>query len=227
MPNATSPQGSDGAYDYGVASRKSENAFIPRFLQINKVLNRPAASLIVRALYKTKVTPNQVTIASFFIGLAGAGCFALARRDAFIVGGILAELSSIVDCADGMLARARGTMSDFGAHLDLLLDRINEYFLLAGVVLGQYRFSGREIDLILGSFGLGLYFLLTTQFYLAKNLLRDERRGEAAENRGWLMFLIALFAVLGRLDIGLIVLLIFTFGGNIGLLFRFFRFGRI
>ncbi|MCX6566960.1 MAG: CDP-alcohol phosphatidyltransferase family protein [Candidatus Aminicenantes bacterium] len=227
MPNGTSPLGSETAFDYGKAARKRENAFTPRFLQINKVFNRPAASLIVRALYKTKVTPNQVTVASFLIGLAGAGCFGLATRGSFIAGGLLTQLSSIVDCADGMLARARGTSNDFGAYLDLLLDRVNEYLLITGVVLGQYRFFGREIDLVLGIFALGLYFLLTTQFYLAKNLIRDERRGEAAENRGWLMFLIALFAVINRVDIGIVVLLLISLGGNIGLLFRFFRFGKI
>lgn len=227
MPNGTSPLGSEAAFDYGKAVRKRENFFTPWFLQINKVLNRPAASLIVRALFRTKVTPNQVTVVSFLLGLAGAGCFAFATRGAFIAGGLLAELSSIVDCADGMLARARGTSNEFGGYLDLLLDRINEFFLITGAVLGQYRFSGREIDLILGLFVLGLYFLLTTQFYLAKNLIRDERRGEAAENRGWLMFLIAFFAVINRFDIGIIFLLIVAVGGNIGLLYRFFRFGKI
>ena len=227
MPNGTSPRNSEAAFDYRAATRKSENFFTPRFLQINKALNRPAASLIVRALFRTRVTPNQVTIAAFLIGLGGAGSFALATREAFIAGGVLAELSSIVDCADGMLARARGTSNGFGAYLDLLLDRINEYFLIVGAVLGQYRMAGREIDLILGFFALGLYFLLTTQFYLAKNLIRDERRGESAENRGWLMFLIALFAVINRVDVGIIVLLAASLIGNIGLLYRFFRFGKI
>ena len=173
------------------------------------------------------MTPNQVTLAAFFIGLAGAGCFSLATREAFVAGGLLAQLSSIVDCADGMLARARGTSNDFGAYLDLLLDRINEYLLLIGAVAGQYRSSGRELDLLIGCFAVSLYFLLTTQFYLAKNLIHDERRGEAAENRSWLMFLIALFAVINRLDIGFFVLLGISLGGNIGLLFRFFRFGKI
>ncbi|MBN1939975.1 MAG: CDP-alcohol phosphatidyltransferase family protein [Candidatus Aminicenantes bacterium] len=227
MPNGTLLRSSERACDYRVASGKTENAFTPRFLQINKVLNRPAASLIVRALLRTKVTPNQVTVFSFFIGLAGAGCFSLGSREGFIAGGLLVQLSSIVDCADGMLARARGMANDFGAYLDLLLDRVNEYLLLAGALVGQYRFSGREFDLLIGGFAIGLYFLLTTQFYLAKNLIHDGRRGEAAENRGWLMFLIAVFAVIHRLDIGFFVLLAFSLGGNIGLLFRFFKFGKI
>jgi phosphatidylglycerophosphate synthase len=168
-----------------------------------------------------------VTLASFVIGLGAAGCFALATPAAFLVGGGLTQLSSIVDCADGMLARARGTASDFGAFLDLLLDRVNEFFLIAGAVLGHFRQSGREIDLVLGIFALGLYFLLTTQFYLAKNLLGDKRRGEAAENRSWLMFLIALFAVVNRMDWGIVLLLMISLGGNIGLLIRFFRYGKI
>jgi phosphatidylglycerophosphate synthase len=227
MPNGTSPLGSETAFDYGAAVRKPENDFTPRFLQINKTFNRPVAAVLVRALFPTRVTPNQVTLASFFIGLAAAGCFAAATPAAFFVGGCLAQLSSIVDCADGMLARARGTASEFGAFLDLLLDRVNEFFLICAAFLGHYRQTGREIELVFGLAALGLYFLLTTQFYLAKNLLRDFRRGEAAENRGWLMFLIALFAVLNRIDWGILVLLVIALGGNIGLLIRFFRFGKI
>jgi phosphatidylglycerophosphate synthase len=227
MPNETSSSGSKTAFDYVRAAGKRDNAFIPRFLQINRVFNRPIASVLVRMIYKTKITPNQVTIVSFFIGLSAAGCFALATREFFFIGGWLTQLSSIVDCADGMLARARGTVSDFGASLDLLLDRINDFFLMVGVLLGHYRQTGREIDLILGIFALGFYFLLTTQYYLAKILIRDERRGEAAEIRAWLMFLIALFAAVNRIDLGIIVMLIIVVGGNLGLLFRFFRFGRI
>jgi len=227
MPNRTSSPGSKEAFDYADAAGKRENAFTPRFLQINKVFNRPIAAIFVRMVFKTRITPNQVTIVSFFIGLSGAGCFALATPEFFFIGGCLAQLSSIVDCADGMLARARGMSSDFGASLDLILDRINEFFLIVGAVLGHYRQTGRESDLILGIFALGFYFLLTTQYYLAKILIRDERRGEAAENRAWLMFLIAVFAAVNRIDWGLIVLLVMTIGGNIGLLFRFFRFGKI
>jgi len=227
MRNGSSPRGSEASFNYAVSTAKSENKFSPWFLQLNKRVNRPIASLLVRAIFRTRITPNQVTVASFFIGLAGAGSFALATRVSFLVGGILAQLSSIVDCADGMLARARGTMSDFGAFLDLLLDRVNEFFLIAAAVLGHYRQFGRELDLVLGIFALGLYFLLTTQFYLAKNLLGDARRGEAAENRAWLMFLIGLFGVVNRMDWGIIVLLVISIGGNIGLLFRFFRFGKI
>ena len=122
------------------------------------------------------------------------------------LGGALAQLSSIIDCADGMLARARGQSSAYGASLDLLLDRIDEFFLLAGAVLGYYAASGRTGMLILGLLGAAGFFLLTTLFYLIKNYRHDAAQGEAAENRSWLMALLCIFGVLNRVDIGIFVL---------------------
>lgn len=193
------------------------------FLQVNRYLNRPLASLIVRALQRTRLTPNQVTVAAFFIGLAGAFAFSRGTPALFVVGGILAELSSIVDCADGMLARARGQMSEYGAYLDLVLDRVNEFFLIAGAVLGYYAYSGNVRMLVLGLVTLSLYLLQVVVFYLTETYAGNGIIGRAAENRGLLLFLIFLFGVVNRIDLGIYVLLAVASVMNLYLLYSFFR----
>jgi phosphatidylglycerophosphate synthase len=213
-------------FDYAKAARKSEDKFVWKYLQINKYLNRPVASILVRAVFRTRITPNQLTYAAFVIGLAGSFFLFQGRRGALIAGGLLVELSSIVDCADGMLARARNQRSEFGAYLDLYLDRVNEYFLVLASVVGFYKATGRLNILLLGLAALGLYFLQTTHFYLTKNYLRDSNKGETAENRGWFLFLICFFAVINRIDLGVYVLTVTTVVANVVLTYNFFRLKR-
>jgi phosphatidylglycerophosphate synthase len=205
------------------AGRKIENRFIPKFLQLNKYVNRPAASIIVRAVYRTRVTPNQLTVASFLVGLAGAYCFFRGKTGWILPGAILTQLSSIVDCADGMLARARGQSSEFGAVLDLLCDRVNEYFLIVGYAYGFYRLTGRHSVFVLGLVTCGLYFLHTTIYYLMKASRGDRSLGDTAESRSWVLFLAAAFAVARRFDLGIYTLFAASLSINVMLVARFLR----
>jgi len=213
-------------FDYEKSVRKSEDRYVRKYLQVNKYLNRPLASLLVRAVFRTRITPNQLTYAAFIIGLGGSYFLFQGRPSALIVGGVLVQLSSIVDCADGMLARARDQKSEFGAYLDLFLDRVNEYFLVLASVVGFYKATGRLNILLLGLASLGLYFLQTTLFYLTKNFLKDANKGETAENRGWFLFLIFLFALINRIDLGIYVLAVSTVFANVALTYNFFRLKR-
>jgi len=226
MPDGKSIRESAARFDDPKSARKPEDLFSRGFLRINAWLNRPAASLIVRALYRTRVTPNQVTFMAFFIGLAAACFLFTGRPSMFLIGGILTQVSSIFDCADGMLARARDQQSRFGGYLDLFLDRINEFFIMAGYAAGCYRFSGRLSLLVLGLLGTGLYFLQICLFYLTKNYRQDYHHGEMDETRAALLFLIFLFAATNRLEAGLYVLASAAVVANIVHIFGFFRLKR-
>ena len=215
MTHPDAPPGPDDKFDYQKSVQKTEDKFIFQFLRIDKFINRPIASLIVRAIYRTGVTPNQLTYLAFALGLAAAYAFSRGIASAFVLGGILAQASSIMDNADGMLARARNQMTEFGAQLDIYLDRVNEFFLLTGIVLGQFRAEGNVTTLILGFAGMGLYFLQVTLFYLTKNFDRDFLKGETGELRSWLMAFICLGGVLNRLTAGLY----FFFGLGVAIVF--------
>ena len=224
MPNEPSPSGSNPEYNYKRAvGPKRDDRYAFKTVAINRVFNRPLAGLLVRVLFKTRVTPNQVTLAAFGLAMAGAYLFFLGRAWSFALGGVLAQVSSIVDCADGMLARGRGQSSEYGASLDLLLDRVDEFFLLAGAILGYYAVSGRTGMLILGLLGTAGFFLLTTLFYLIKNYRHDTAQGEAAENRAWLMALLCVFGVLNRVDIGIYVLAVSMAASILFVIVIFFR----
>jgi 1L-myo-inositol 1-phosphate cytidylyltransferase / CDP-L-myo-inositol myo-inositolphosphotransferase len=95
---------------------------------INRRLSEPVASLLA----KTPVTPNQVTWTAFGIAIASGGLFALGLN---IAGGILAQLSSIIDGVDGGLARRKRMSSQFGSLLDAVFDRYSDAAIVLGMIL--------------------------------------------------------------------------------------------
>ena len=84
--------------------------------------------------------PNVLTLVSFFLMLiVGAMILyleALSKVYYRIIIALLVQLSFILDCSDGQLARITRRKSKFGAWLDRLLDRVGEFtiFLVCGLV---------------------------------------------------------------------------------------------
>ena len=102
----------------------------PEVMGLVEVLfNRRLSTLFTRLLVRTPLTPNQVTVLSFFVILPGAYLLSTGERMALIGAGLLIQLSFTLDCCDGELARLRGLSSPYGAWLDGLFDRIAELAL--------------------------------------------------------------------------------------------------
>ncbi|MGI8879665.1 MAG: CDP-alcohol phosphatidyltransferase family protein [Jatrophihabitans sp.] len=96
------------------------------------VLRRISARLTPSAV-RRGVSANGVTIGSALVGLLGAVLFAVGGRPALAGGAILLQLSLVLDCVDGEIARATRTRSAIGGWLDAATDRVKEYAALAGL----------------------------------------------------------------------------------------------
>jgi phosphatidylglycerophosphate synthase len=71
-----------------------------------------------------------------------------------LLGILLFELSYVLDCADGMLARWRGTASPVGHLLDFLMDEIKAFVLLAAIATRLFLEHNDTRFLLLGLAGL-------------------------------------------------------------------------
>ena len=112
---------------YTAADFKASKPAVMGLVEV--LFNRRLSTLLTRLLVRTPLTPNQVTVLSFFVLLPGAYLLSTGERIALIGAGLLIQLSFTLDCCDGELARLRGISSPFGAWLDGLLDRIAELVL--------------------------------------------------------------------------------------------------
>jgi len=97
---------------------------------ISKYVNRRVSEPVARLLTRTKLTPNQVSWGAFGIAVLSFVSFILGQN---IIGGILAQLSSIVDGVDGSIARLKGISSEFGGFLDSVLDRYADILIVLGL----------------------------------------------------------------------------------------------
>jgi phosphatidylglycerophosphate synthase len=188
-------------FSYRDSLKKKGHSLIEKYIRVERYINRPLAWLVVRAVYHTPVTPNGLTYISFLLGLAAAALFSLGEPSYFLAAGMLVQLSSIVDCADGMLARSKNMCSQFGAHLDIFLDRIIDFFLIAGIAAGVYFHTQNLLLLVLGLLSAGLYMLQINLYYLTKHFQGNHATGETGELRALMLLLICILAVLNKLDL--------------------------
>jgi phosphatidylglycerophosphate synthase len=91
---------------------------------------RPLAHLVVLALAPLRVPPPAVVLAGTACGIAGAVELA---RGHLLAAALLVQLKTVLDNADGQLARLTGRVTGFGRYLDAECDLLVNAALLAGL----------------------------------------------------------------------------------------------
>jgi archaetidylinositol phosphate synthase len=109
----------------------------PRTEYISEYLFRPLAHLAVVLLLPLRVQPAALVVFHSCLGVI-AGIL-IARGD-FIVAALLIQIKTILDNADGQLARASGMVTEIGRYLDTEGDFIVNaaLFLGLGAITGQW-----------------------------------------------------------------------------------------
>jgi len=120
-----------------MANRANDGFFSVFFL-------RKFSKILTWVAVKIGATPNQVTLLSFAIGLYSAYLFSRGTFLPILLGAILLQLSIIVDCVDGELARYTRKFSKLGAWLDAVTDRVKEYLVFLGLAYGA-SLEGRDL----------------------------------------------------------------------------------
>ncbi|MQA03645.1 MAG: CDP-alcohol phosphatidyltransferase family protein [Streptosporangiales bacterium] len=109
-----------------------------------------AAPLVKLLANRTNVTPNQLSLVAFVLGLGSAAAFLTGNRWLLALGGVLFHLAFLVDCLDGKIARLKGTGTTWGKWLDFVVDRVRIFLCMITLVVGQYLHTGEAFYLILG-----------------------------------------------------------------------------
>ena len=170
---------------------------------VDRFFNRPVGRLLSKVLVHTPVSPNQVSIASILIGVASGWFFGAGQ---FLFGAIVLQISAIVDCIDGDLARALFKQSFVGKWLDLAGDQVVHFAVFAGIGIGVARSNPSGPALALGaSAAIGVLLCL---FVIVRGMqVPADRRSllfnkliDAAANRDFSVLLLAL-ALAGKIEL--------------------------
>ena len=152
-----------------------------RFFDVNEIwyfMNR----WVVRLLYPTSITPNQITFLSLVFGLASAGFYVSGIPDALVWGAIFLYGKVFLDNVDGNLARVRGTTSRFGRFLDSLADFLVTVLVYIAVTMYLVRTTGVQEYWVLGLLGLLFCFMQST-FFVFYLVNYTSRVGSYEKNR--------------------------------------------
>jgi phosphatidylglycerophosphate synthase len=152
---------------------------------INLWLHRPLAYLFVMAVYRTRITPNQITLISLLVGLAAAFCFVDGAAEYMLLGGILLWLSAILDGADGILARAKKLHSEAGRAIDGIADAIVAVMTVGAAFYHIWIRNHDLTQLAWMPFALGTAFIhvYTYDYYKESYLLRTRRDWDGRPER--------------------------------------------
>ena len=139
-----------------------------RFVDVSDY-GRGMARWIATKLQNTAFTPIHVTFGFVMAGLLAIGCI---LTDHFYLAAILLVLKSVLDAADGELARLKNTPSYVGRYLDSVSD-----ILLNALILGAvgYISSGGIWEVTLAFLGLQLQGTLYNYYYV---ILRNQFQGD-------------------------------------------------
>jgi len=125
--------------------RKSGDGFMARHF------DRRLSMAVTRRLLETRVTPNDMTVLSSLIGLAGAALLAFPGDGRSAAGALLVWLHTVLDGCDGELARLKFQTSRFGGILDFWGDNLVHLALFACLALGLWKLDRRALHLWLGA----------------------------------------------------------------------------
>ena len=152
---------------------------------INTYVLRPIAGLIVRVLYRTPVTPNQVTLAATATGLAAAALYWQGTPVLTACAGLCLTGKDILDSADGQLARGKGMFSRAGRFLDSIGDFAVNFAVFSAIAAVMVRGgSGADAPFLclcafLGvSLRVSYHVFYQTSFLHLRNAYRGNRTSE-------------------------------------------------
>ncbi len=98
-----------------------------------------------KALYRTGISPNAITVTGLILNALVA--LVLAGGN-YTIGGICVWLAGSFDMLDGAIARASSRVTRFGGFLDSTLDRYSEAVLLIGL-LWHFLQTGNDTAVML------------------------------------------------------------------------------
>ena len=118
---------------------------------VDRNFNRPLGRVASKLLIHTRISPNQISLLATSVGVLAAWCFTRGLPHWMILGAILLQLSAVIDCVDGDIARMLHKETPIGKWLDLGGDQLVHLCLFAGIGVGLHHMNeASEATLWLG-----------------------------------------------------------------------------
>lgn len=106
------------------------------------------------------LTPNLITLFSLITALVASGLIVLDGKINFYAAAALINISHILDCMDGQMAKYRNASSRFGNFFDKVTDQIQIFFWFSAIAFAAYSQTQDVVAVFLAFTGVTFYSLL-------------------------------------------------------------------
>lgn len=121
-----------------------------------------------------KITPNQITILSFVMGLLSL--YQLHYKDNYILFALFFTIGYVCDCLDGHLARASNQTSKYGDLLDHTTDIIVGISLILVCLIKYPKASSPRVIMLF------VFLMISMQSHMGcQQILKDQSNNDIAE----------------------------------------------
>ncbi len=105
------------------------------------------------------LTPNLITLFSLITALVASGLIVLDGKINFYAAAALINISHILDCMDGQMAKYRNVSSRFGNFFDKVTDQIQIFFWFSAIAFAAYSQTQDVVAVFLAFTGVTFYSL--------------------------------------------------------------------
>jgi phosphatidylglycerophosphate synthase len=105
------------------------------------------------------LSPNRITLLSFIVALMAVAFIVDGGTVNFLAAAILIQISHILDCMDGQMARYRGVSSKAGSFIDKITDQLQVVLWFGAVGYASYVQTGDNLPVFLAFAGVAFYAL--------------------------------------------------------------------
>lgn len=199
------------------ALKKAKKTLIRRLFKptdgpISKNVNRRLSTRLSAHLAYHDISPNAITLVSFSLAVLSAIFFYLGGYLFILFGGIIAQLSSVLDGCDGEIARLKFQFSTFGAWLDKVLDRYADGLIIMGITHALWISTNSEFVWLSGFLALTGTFMNSYTAAIYDDLIKTKALNGTAVRvgRDSRLFIIFIGALCNQLFLTLVILAAMT-----------------
>jgi len=127
------------------------------------------------------LNPNRITTISFISALLGAAYILPFSYQNFLIAAMLIQLSHVLDCMDGQMARYRGISSPAGSFYDKIADSIKIFIFFAAVSFTAFEETHNIVVVFLG-FTAAFFYMLRSYIKYVTLSIRAENDPEYFNN---------------------------------------------
>jgi hypothetical protein len=112
---------------------------------LDLIIFRPVSFVLVKLIYNTNITPNQISIVALMFGILTGVLYGFGTHEFFILASASFFICNTLDCMDGQLARLKKNGTKIGRVIDGFIDYITSISAFIGIGIALTAITGNAL----------------------------------------------------------------------------------